>query len=121
MLREADTARPANSTNLPSSGPNKAEGASESSDKKGDGCEAIYSNVMWKTKHKKQKEEDTNPPGSSYLEEEKRMAEGIKRDFVSSALEMGGLYKCVEPRNVKKDVECEYAQVTFRNKNAVQK
>ncbi|KAL3980380.1 succinate dehydrogenase (ubiquinone) flavoprotein subunit [Sarotherodon galilaeus] len=98
-LREAGIVDPTgvaepSSTNLPSAEPAGAEGGSKNSENKGDKCEVIYSSVNWKTKSKKKKEEtsvDLNSPGSSYLEEEKCIV-GINRNFVSNALEMGGLY-----------------------------
>lgn len=99
-------------------------GGSKNSENKTDKCEAIYSSVNWKTKGKKKKEEtsvDFNSPGSYYLEEEKCIVEGINRNFVSNALEMGGLYDEVGGKNVKKEVECEYAQVKFKDKTKMQK
>ncbi|CAI5662118.1 unnamed protein product [Oreochromis niloticus] len=127
-LREAGIVDPTgvaepSSTNLPSAEPAGAEGGSKNSENKGDKCEVIYSSVNWKTKSKKKKEEtsvDLNSPGSSYLEEEKCIV-GINRNFVSNALEMGGLYDEVGGKNVKKEVECEYAQVKFKDKTKMQK
>ncbi|XP_031613280.2 sialic acid-binding Ig-like lectin 10 isoform X2 [Oreochromis aureus] len=127
-LREAGIVDPTgvaepSSTNLPSAEPAGAEGGSKNSENKGDKCEVIYSSVNWKTKSKKKKEEtsvDLNSPGSSYLEEEKCIV-GINRNFVSNALEMGGLYDEVGFKNVKKEVECEYAQVKFKDKTKMQK
>nr|XP_033496949.1 B-cell receptor CD22-like [Epinephelus lanceolatus] len=129
-LRQADVAQPEtisepNSTNLPSSGQNNAEGASESSEKKNEeGNDVIYSAVNWKTKSKKKKGDDSlnmNQPGSSYLEEERCIVGGMGRDFVSNALEMECLYDKVKPRNVEKEVEGEYAQVKFKDKRPMHK
>lgn len=111
------------SINLPSAVPVGA-GGSKNSENKGDKCEVIYSSVNWRTKSKKKKEEtavDLNSPGSSYLEEEKCIVKGINRSFVSNALEMGGLYDEVGGKNVKREVECEYAQVKFKGKTKMQK
>uniref|UniRef100_A0AAZ1Y419 Ig-like domain-containing protein n=1 Tax=Oreochromis aureus TaxID=47969 RepID=A0AAZ1Y419_OREAU len=127
-LRGAENLHPANiagpsSTDLPSSGPKNAEGGYEKSDKKGDENELIYSNVNWKKKSKKKKGEkslDMNPPGRSYLKE-KCMVRGVNRKFVSNAVEMGGLYAQVEPRNMRKEVGCEYVQVKFKEQSAMQK
>ncbi|XP_056237818.1 cell surface glycoprotein MUC18-like [Seriola aureovittata] len=127
-LREADITQPAttsesNSTNLPSSGPNDAEEASKSSEKKNeDGSDVVYSTVHWKRKSKKKQEDsvDMVPPGTSYLEEERCIVGDMGRNFVSHALEMS-LYAEVEPKNVKKEVECEYAQVKFKDKSAKNK
>ncbi|XP_026039483.1 sialic acid-binding Ig-like lectin 10 [Astatotilapia calliptera] len=127
-LREAGVVDPKvvaepSSTNLPSAEPVGARG-SKNSENKGDKCEAIYSSVNWKTKSKKKKEEtsvDLNSPGSYYLEEEKCIVEGINRNFVSNALEMGGLYDEVGGKNVKKEVDCEYAQVKFKDKTEKKK
>ncbi|KAL7392891.1 hypothetical protein ABVT39_003350 [Epinephelus coioides] len=129
-LRQADVAQPEtisepNSTNLPSSGQNNAEGASESSEKKNEeGNDVIYSAVNWKTRSKKKKGDDSlnmNQPGSSYLEEERCTVGGMGRDFVSNALEMECLYDKVKPRNVEKEVEGEYAQVKFKDKRPMHK
>ncbi|XP_049902731.1 sialic acid-binding Ig-like lectin 13 [Epinephelus moara] len=129
-LRQADVAQPEtisepNSTNLPSSGQNNAEGASESSEKKNEeGNDVIYSAVNWKTKSKKKKGDDSlnmNQPGSSYLEEERCTVGGMARDFVSNALEMECLYDKVKPRIVEKEVEGEYAQVKFKDKHPMHK
>ncbi|XP_039476167.1 B-cell receptor CD22-like isoform X1 [Oreochromis aureus] len=128
-LRRAENLHPANiagpsSTDLPSSGPKNAEGGCKKSDKKGDENELIYSNVNWKRKSKKKKGEkslDMNPPGRSYLGEEKCMVRGVNRNFVSNAVEMGSLYAQVEPRNMRKEVGCEYAQVKFKEPRAMQK
>lgn len=127
-LREAGVVDPKvvaepSSTNLPSAEPVGARGT-KNSENKGDKCEAIYSSVNWKAKSKKKKEEtsvDLNSPGSYYLEEEKCIVEGINRNFVSNALEMGGLYDEVGGKNVKKEVECEYAQVKFKDKTKKKK
>uniref|UniRef100_A0A3Q4MMI7 Ig-like domain-containing protein n=1 Tax=Neolamprologus brichardi TaxID=32507 RepID=A0A3Q4MMI7_NEOBR len=127
-LREAGIVDPKvvaepSSTNLPSAEPVGA-GGSKNSKNKGDKCEAIYSSVNWKTRSKKKKEEtsvDFNSPGCYYLEEEKCIVEGINRNFVSNALEMGGLYDEVGGKNVKKEVECEYAQVKFKDKTKMPK
>ncbi|XP_073340758.1 uncharacterized protein [Pagrus major] len=128
--RQADVTDPAaisepNSTNLPSAGPNNAEGAAESSEKKKEeGSDVIYSTVNWKTKSKKKKEEDVvdmGQPGSSYLEEERCAVGAMSRHFVSDALEMGNLYDELEPRQVNKAAECEYAQVKFKRKSVMRK
>uniref|UniRef100_A0AAZ1WYX1 Ig-like domain-containing protein n=1 Tax=Oreochromis aureus TaxID=47969 RepID=A0AAZ1WYX1_OREAU len=111
------------STYEQNSGPNNIEGGSENSEKKVDSPDGVYSNVNWKPKSKKinkNKTVDMNPRGSSYLEEEKCMVDGFNRNFVSNALEMGGLYDEVESRTVRKEVECEYAQVNFHKKSAMQ-
>ncbi|XP_014190069.2 myelin-associated glycoprotein [Haplochromis burtoni] len=128
-LRGAENFHPANiagpsSTDFPNSGPNHAEGGRKKSDKKEDECELIYSNVNWKMKSKKKKGEkslDMNPSARSYLEEEKCMVRGVNRKSVSNAVEMGGLYAQVEPRNMRKEVGCEYAQVKFKEQSAMQK
>ncbi|XP_005736107.1 sialoadhesin-like isoform X2 [Pundamilia nyererei] len=128
-LRGAENFHPANiagpsSTNFPNSGPNHAEGGRKKSDKKEDECELIYSNVNWKMKSKKKKGEkslDMNPSARSYLEEEKCTVRGVNRKSVSNAVEMGGLYAQVEPRNMRKEVGCEYAQVKFKEQSAMQK
>ncbi|XP_014263711.3 sialic acid-binding Ig-like lectin 5 [Maylandia zebra] len=128
-LRGAENFHPANiagpsSTNFPNSGPNHAEGGCKKSDKKEDECELIYSDVNWKMKSKKKKGEkslDMNPSARSYLEEEKCMVRGVNRKSVSNAVEMGGLYAQVEPRNMRKEVGCEYAQVKFKEQSAMQK
>ncbi|KAL3980388.1 hypothetical protein ACER0C_016461 [Sarotherodon galilaeus] len=127
-LRGAENLHPANiagpsSTDLPSSG-SKNAGGCKKSDKKGDENELIYSNVNWKRKSKKKKGEkslDMNPPGRSYLGEEKCMVRGVNRNFVSNAVEMGSLYAQVQPRNMRKEVGCEYAQVKFKEPRAMQK
>ncbi|XP_026039465.1 sialic acid-binding Ig-like lectin 5 [Astatotilapia calliptera] len=128
-LRGAENFHPANiagpsSTNFPNSGPNHAEGGCKKSDKKEDECELIYSDVNWKMKSKKKKGEkslDMNPSARSYLEEEKCTVRGVNRKSVSNAVEMGGLYAQVEPRNMRKEVGCEYAQVKFKEQSAMQK
>ncbi|KAM6935322.1 uncharacterized protein PEZ65_005694 [Lycodopsis pacificus] len=126
-LTRADVAHPAttsgpNSTTLPSSGPNNAEGARKRSEKANDeGKDVIYSTVNCRTKSKKKKAEDStdvHQPGSSYLQEEMCAEGGTLRGFVSNALEMGSLYN-MEPRNVQKEVESEYAQVKFKDKRAM--
>ncbi|XP_063343796.1 B-cell receptor CD22-like [Pelmatolapia mariae] len=121
-LHHANIAGPS-STDLPKSGPNNAEGGCKKSDKKGDECELIYSHVNWKMKSKKKKggkSLDMNPPGRSYLKE-KCMVRGVNRKFVSNAVEMGGLHAQVEPRNMRKEVGCEYVQVKFKEQSAMQK
>ncbi|XP_039886387.1 B-cell receptor CD22-like isoform X3 [Simochromis diagramma] len=128
-LRGAENFHPANiagpsSTDFPNSGPNHAEGGRKKSDKKEDECELIYSNVNWKMKSKKKKGEkslDMNPSARSYLEEEKCTVRGVNRKSVSNAVEMGGLYAQVEPRNMRKEVGCEYAQVKFKEQSVMQK
>lgn len=99
-MRQADSAHPGtvseqNRTNLPSAGPDNVQGERQSSEKNGEESDVVYSNVNWKKKSKKTKVEDSmdmNPSGSSYLEEEKDMAEGMCRNFVSNAMVMGNLY-----------------------------
>ncbi|XP_040901141.1 B-cell receptor CD22-like isoform X2 [Toxotes jaculatrix] len=126
--RQADVPHPATtsepkSTNFPNSGPNNAAEARKVSGKKNEeGTDVVYSSVNWKRKsRKKQQEElvDMDPPGRSYLEEERCMVGSMSRNFVSDALTMGNIYDEVEPRIVKKDVECEYAQVKFKSKVAL--
>ena len=123
--RRADVAHPAslseaNSTNMPRSGPNNAEGASKSSEKKNEESnDVIYSSVIWKAKRKNREDDaDTPQPGSSCLEEERCAEEGLSRSFVNIALEMGSLYAKVKPRNVEKEAETEYAQVKFKDRSA---
>uniref|UniRef100_A0A3B4YGH3 Ig-like domain-containing protein n=1 Tax=Seriola lalandi dorsalis TaxID=1841481 RepID=A0A3B4YGH3_SERLL len=84
--------------------------------------DVVYSTVHWKRKSKKKQEDsvDMVPPGTSYLEEERRIVGDMGRNFVSHALEMS-LYAEVEPKNVKEEVECEYAQVKFKDKSAKSK
>uniref|UniRef100_A0A8C4GFT5 Ig-like domain-containing protein n=1 Tax=Dicentrarchus labrax TaxID=13489 RepID=A0A8C4GFT5_DICLA len=127
VLRQEDVAHPAavsepNNGDSPSSGPNNAEGADKNSEKKNEGgSDVVYASVDWKSKSKKKKKEedavDMDQPGSSYLEEERCMVGGMSRNYVSNAMEMGSLYDNVEPRNVKREVECEYAQVQFKKKS----
>lgn len=79
--------------------------------------------MNWKIKSQKKKGEkslDMNPSGRSYLKE-KCTVRGVNRKFVSNAVEMGGLYAQVEPRNMRKEVGCEYAQVKFKEQSAMQK
>ena len=79
----------------------------------------IYSNLNWKCKSKKEaKQEDSvhmDPPGSSYLEEARFTTGAMSRNVEINALEVG-IYAEVLPRNVRKEVECEYAQVKFKQK-----
>lgn len=115
----ANTSRPT-SANLPNSGANNEEGPTESSEKKNEeGANVIYSSVNWKTKSKKKREStvDMDQPGGSYLEEERCMVEVTRKNILSNALEVGSLYDNMGPRNVNKEAECEYAQVTFKNKS----
>ncbi|KAM6995302.1 B-cell receptor CD22-like [Tautogolabrus adspersus] len=105
------------STNLSSSSRNNTVDASTSSEKKNKESEdVIYTSVTWRSKGEKEggRSGDTNQSGSSYLEE-KHLEGGLSRNFVSNAVEMGNLYDEVKPRNVKKDSECEYAGVKFRD------
>ncbi|XP_047455184.1 myelin-associated glycoprotein-like [Mugil cephalus] len=128
-LRQADSADPEtisepNRTNLPSTGPDNVPGERHSSENNEEGSDVLYSTVNWKNKSKKNKVEDSvdmNPSGSSYLEEEKYMAKGMCKNFVSNAMVMGNLYDEAEPRNVGKEVECEYAQVKFKRKSTMHK
>ncbi|XP_037642064.1 myelin-associated glycoprotein-like isoform X5 [Sebastes umbrosus] len=127
-LRQTDVAQPAtvsepDSANLPSSGPNNAEGASKSSEKKKEENDVIYSSVNWKTKSKKKTGEDCvdmYQPVRSHLEEERCMVGGTSRSFVNAS-EMGILYDTVKPGNVEKEVESEYAQVKFKDKSSMHK
>ncbi|XP_060905396.1 nectin-4-like [Labrus mixtus] len=103
------------STNLQSSSRNNTEDASTSSEKKNEESkDVIYTSVTWRSKGEKEggSSGDTNQSGRSYLEE-KRLEGGL--NFVSNAVEMLNLYDEVKPRNMKKDSECEYAQVKFRD------
>ncbi|CAJ1062782.1 myelin-associated glycoprotein-like isoform X5 [Xyrichtys novacula] len=126
-LEKDDVAQPAttsepNSTSLPSSDQNNTSGAGNSSEETTvESKDAIYSNVTWKRKSKIRKEGDgTNLLDSSYPQEEMSVERGLTGDFVNNAVEMGNLYGQVKPRNVRKESECEYAQVKFRH-SAVQK
>uniref|UniRef100_A0AAQ4QAF7 Ig-like domain-containing protein n=1 Tax=Gasterosteus aculeatus aculeatus TaxID=481459 RepID=A0AAQ4QAF7_GASAC len=104
--------------------PNNAEGASRGSEKTSEeGKDVVYSTVNWRTRSQKKAEasEESLQPGGSYLEEEMCTAGGTLRGFVSSALEMEGLYGNVGPRNVKKEVGSEYAQVKFKDKRGMHK
>lgn len=93
------------------SSPASAEGASKSSGKNGE--EVIYTAVIWKNKKKEGEDSgDMGPSGGSDMEE-KCLGKGASKD-----LEMESLNEKVEPRNVEKKVECEYAQVKFKNKAA---
>ncbi|XP_067456954.1 sialic acid-binding Ig-like lectin 13 isoform X3 [Thunnus thynnus] len=114
-----------NSTNLPRSEIKNADGDDESSvekEKEEERSSVIYSSVNWKREKKKGKDSgDMDQPGRSYLEEERCMAGDMCRDFVSNAVEMGNLYDEVVPKIVKKEAECEYAEVKFKDKNAMHK
>ncbi|XP_068994386.1 sialic acid-binding Ig-like lectin 14 [Embiotoca jacksoni] len=113
-----------NTANLPSTGQHDAEAPSDSSKKNGASCDVIYSSVTWKSKRKSKKEDesvDMNPSGSSYLEEAECRVGRNRRSFVSDALEMGNLYEELEPRIMRKEVECEYGQVKFKDKSTRQK
>ncbi|XP_072249504.1 myelin-associated glycoprotein-like [Leuresthes tenuis] len=104
--------------NLSSSGANDAEEVSKSSGKNDE--DVIYSSVNWKTKSKKKRKQslaDVDPSGGSYMEEEKCVSGRVRGNFVSDALELGSLYEEVGPKNVRKEVESEYAQVQCREKN----
>ncbi|XP_039974213.1 uncharacterized protein LOC120784442 isoform X2 [Xiphias gladius] len=125
-LRQADIRQPATtsepkSPNLPGFGPNKAEEASESSENKnGESSNEIYSNLIWRSKRKKKQQEDSvdmDPPGSSSLQEERCIVGGMCRNFGSDALEMGSLYDEVVSRNVRGEAECEYTEVTFKQRS----
>uniref|UniRef100_A0A3Q3FGC5 Ig-like domain-containing protein n=1 Tax=Labrus bergylta TaxID=56723 RepID=A0A3Q3FGC5_9LABR len=112
VTQPATTSEPT-STNLPSSSRNNTEDASTSSEKKNEESkDVIYTSVTWRSKGEKEGGSfgDTNQSGCSYLEE-KRLEGAL--NFVSNAVEMLNLYDEVKPRNVKKDSECEYAQVKF--------
>ncbi|XP_054869794.1 cell adhesion molecule 2-like isoform X1 [Amphiprion ocellaris] len=111
-----------NGTTVPNSGPNNAEGVGKSSEKNDEESNVIYSTVSWKSKNKKGADSaNMNPSGGSYLDQEKSMVGGVGRNFMSNALEMGNLYDEVGPRNVRKEAECEYAQVTFKGKSSSKK
>ncbi|XP_077950859.1 sialic acid-binding Ig-like lectin 14 isoform X5 [Gasterosteus aculeatus] len=105
--------------------PNNAEGASGGSEKTSEeGKDVVYSTVNWRTRSQEKRaeaSEESLQPGGSYLEEEMCTAGGTLRGFVSSALEMEGLYGNVGPRNVKKEVGSEYAQVKFKDKRGMHK
>ncbi|XP_023131965.2 B-cell receptor CD22 [Amphiprion ocellaris] len=106
----------------PSSGPNNAERVGKSSEKNDEESNVVYSTVSWKSKNKKGADSaNMNPSGGSCLEEEKSMVGGVGRNFMSNALEMGNLYDEVGPRNVRKEAECEYAQVKMKGKRAKKK
>ncbi|XP_028281122.1 B-cell receptor CD22-like [Parambassis ranga] len=64
--------------------------ASKGAEKNRRGSEVIYSSVNWTRKSKKKKTED------------------------SVDMEMGSLYDEMESKNVRKQVECQYAQVKFK-------
>ncbi|XP_070823055.1 sialic acid-binding Ig-like lectin 13 [Chaetodon trifascialis] len=121
MPRQADVAQPAaiSEPNLPSSEPNNAEEASSETNE--ESSDVIYSNVIWKSKIKKNGEEaaDMDQAGSSCLEEERCLEGGMSANFVSSTLEIGSLSNELEPKNVNQEVECEYAEVKFQNKSAM--
>ncbi|XP_070767898.1 sialic acid-binding Ig-like lectin 14 [Enoplosus armatus] len=80
VQRQADVAHPATI-----SGPNNAEGAGESSEKKNEeGDDVIYSSVNWKSKKKKGEDSaDMDQHGRFYLEEER----GMKGDDVQKSCE----------------------------------
>ncbi|XP_062279153.1 sialic acid-binding Ig-like lectin 10 [Scomber scombrus] len=121
VMRQANTTiSETNNTNSPGSEPENADGDFKSSKEKEEGSNVIYSSVNWKSKKKKGKDSgDMDQPGSSYLEEERCTAGAMRRNVVSNAVEMESLY--AEPKLVKKEVECEYAQVKFKDKNAMHK
>ncbi|XP_041843414.1 hemicentin-2 [Melanotaenia boesemani] len=115
MLRQVDvalseTVTELNSSSLQNSGPDNAEGASESSGKTG-GQNVIYSSVIWKTKSRKKNRKDSG----LYLEEENDEAGGVCRNFLRGALETECLYSEVKPRNIGRKEEKEFAQVHFEN------
>ncbi|XP_051812360.1 Schwann cell myelin protein-like [Acanthochromis polyacanthus] len=111
-----------NGTTVPSSRSNSAKGVGKSSEKNGEESDVVYSTVSWKSKNKKGADSaNMNPFGFSYLEEEKSTMGGVRRNFMSNAVEMGNLYDEVGPRNVRKESECEYAQVTFKGKSKSKK
>lgn len=128
-LRQADIPTPAtisepNSGNLPSSGPNNAQGDGKSlKTQNEEGNDVIYSSVNWEKRSKKKKKGedygDTHQPGSSYLEEERCMVGDMCRGFVDNALYMGSLYDNVKPRNVEN--ESEYSQVKYKNRDVMHK
>ncbi|XP_077950863.1 uncharacterized protein LOC120810613 isoform X2 [Gasterosteus aculeatus] len=105
--------------------PNNAEGASGGSEKTSEeGKDVVYSTVNQRTRSQKKRaeaSEQSPQPGGSFLKEEMCTAGGTLRGFVSSALEMEGLYGNVGPRNVKKEVGSEYVQVKFKDKRGMHK
>uniref|UniRef100_A0A3P8S0Z8 Ig-like domain-containing protein n=1 Tax=Amphiprion percula TaxID=161767 RepID=A0A3P8S0Z8_AMPPE len=106
----------------PSSGPNNAERVGKSSENNDEESNVVYSTVSWKSKNKKGADSaNMNPSGGSCLDQEKSMVGGVGRNFMSNALEMGNLYDEVGPRNVRKEAECEYAQVKMKGKRAKKK
>ncbi|XP_074508655.1 myelin-associated glycoprotein-like isoform X2 [Sebastes fasciatus] len=111
-----------NNSNMANTHPGHQQVAGKSSEKKNEeGSDIVYSSVIWKSKSKKKKGEDCvdmHQPGSSYLEEERRMGGGTYSNY---ALELASLYDKVGPKNVEKEVESEYAQVQFRDKNIMHK
>ena len=103
-IRQEDAAHPADGSqqiNTDLSSPANAAGASKSS--REDGEDVIYTTVIWKSKNKKKEDEDLE-------EEEESVAGGVSRN-----LEEGNLYEKVGIRNMRKKVECEYAQVKFKD------
>ena len=82
------------------------------------GEDLIYAQTTWKKKSKKKDESfaDMNPSGGSYLEEMKCAVGG--KSFMSNALEMRSLCEEMTTTNARKEVDCEYAQVKFKNKPA---
>ncbi|XP_029359683.1 sialic acid-binding Ig-like lectin 10 [Echeneis naucrates] len=113
--REEKVPRLATSSEPPSPGcpdteANNTEEASRNSKKRKD-SDVIYSDVKWKAKRKKQREDSVvvGPFGSSYLEEEMCTVGDMSERFLDQDLEMG-IYDEGEARKV----EYEYAEVKFR-------
>ncbi|KAM9723728.1 uncharacterized protein ACNS7B_019033 [Menidia menidia] len=105
-----------NTTNLLSSRGGNAEEAGKGSER--NDADVVYSTVNWKLKKKKEGEkmEDLTLSDGSYVLEEKCVAGNAGRDLISNALEMGSLYEEGAAIKIKKEGECEYAQVQFRKK-----
>ncbi|XP_034554385.1 sialic acid-binding Ig-like lectin 13 isoform X2 [Notolabrus celidotus] len=127
-LQKAHVAQPAtipepNSTSLPSYSSNNTEGARNSSVEKNTESEDVtYSVVTWRSKNEgRERGSNTNRGDGSNLQEEKCTEGALSRDYVKNAVEMGNLYDDVKPRIVKKESECEYAQVKFKDNRDLQK
>lgn len=113
VQREANVVHPAaifeaNSTVLPNSWPNSAEGAGKGEEE--GGSDVVYSAVKWKSKGKKMNGKNSKRKD---LEGERRSY----RNVVDNAVEMGNIND--EVRNV--NGEGVYAQVKYKNKNALHK
>ncbi|XP_041649105.1 B-cell receptor CD22-like isoform X2 [Cheilinus undulatus] len=129
MLKKPHVTKPSNtsatnSTNLPSSAKNGKEDAGKSSEEKNEKSkDLVYTTVTWRGKGQKEIKDpgDTNLSGSSKQQEVKCTEGGICRDSVSNAVEMGNIYDNVEPGSIRKETQCEYAQVKFKDKGDLQK